>query len=346
MQTLFTCSLNHSSTTVTQIDSINQVHSQCQKLGSRALWICDEHTRLLLPPDVNSVVLAPGEQHKGWAAVETILQTALELNLGRDSLLIALGGGVVCDVAAFAASIYMRGCRLWLIPTTLLAMVDASLGGKTGIDLFSAKNIVGTFYPAETVFIAVSALTSLSDAEFHNGLAEVLKHALLTADQRLFVLLTKQKEQILNRNAQPLLEMISLSLEVKKHYIEADPRETKGVRQALNLGHTFAHALEGMGKMVRFSHGQAVGWGTQKALEAGLMLNITDAEFAQKALALFASYSFERHIEIDDPELFMHILSFDKKRAGSQVIFTLLKDQGEPIFSAIAESLLHSLIVQ
>ena len=161
-------------------------------LGDEAggdLIVCDKNTEGFAkgtePP---KVVLGAGESHKLWPGIEEILNTAVSLELGRDSRFVGLGGGVICDMAAFAAAVYMRGCKITLVPTTLLAMVDASIGGKTGIDFAGYKNLVGAFYPADRVYISVDTLSTLPEREYMSGLGEVIKHALLGAEDLLEVL--------------------------------------------------------------------------------------------------------------------------------------------------------------
>ncbi|MEW5817713.1 MAG: 3-dehydroquinate synthase family protein, partial [Spirochaetota bacterium] len=186
-------------------------------------------------------ILKAGEKYKTWESVDTILSACIENSIGRDGCLLGIGGGVVCDMTAFAASIFMRGCGLILVPTTLLAMVDASLGGKTGIDYSGYKNMAGTFYPAKEIRICLRTLMTLPDTEYLSGLAEVIKHALLK-DFDLLNLLEREKKRILNRDLELLGELVARAIAVKGGIVEKDFFE-HGVRAYLNFGHTFAHAL-------------------------------------------------------------------------------------------------------
>ncbi len=344
MQKLFDCVLDRTVTQIYEVDSISEVLSFYSDAASPMLWVCDTHTQHYLPPHVLSVVLLPGEEAKNWESVMSIIGKARHHSLARDGRFIALGGGVVCDVTAFAASIYMRGCAVTLIPTTVLAMVDASLGGKTGIDVFEAKNFIGTFYPASELFLCSPVLATLPESEFRNGLGEVIKHALLSQDAKLYDFLSDNRELILARDVSTLKIMIELSLQVKNLYIEQDPKERKGIRDALNLGHTFAHALESLGHMQRWTHGEAVAWGVIKALEAGIMMGITPTGFADRYRALFVSYGFEADISVTDFSAYIAALEDDKKKRKGQVRFILMKEQGIHIFAALPKETIKEVI--
>jgi len=308
-----------------------------------SICVCDEHTEQIEGvPERRVIVLPAGEEHKSILSIQRILDTAVEARLARDSSFIAFGGGVVCDMTAFAASIYMRGARLTLIPTTLLSMVDASIGGKTGIDYGGCKNIVGTFYPAEVVIICIELLFSLPEAEYRSGLAEVLKHGLLKGGQ-LLSLLEEKREAILAREPDILHEVIFRSLTVKKEYIEADPFEA-GVRSHLNLGHTFAHGLESSLGFSGVSHGDAVAWGVAKAMETGLALGITDRAYATRVSKLLASYGFRLSYPEAEPIVIMSAMQHDKKKREGQVRFVLQKAEADTLTMPVPDSVLESVL--
>jgi 3-dehydroquinate synthase len=260
------------------------------------IYIADSNTRALLEksarfdPARPLVIIEPGEEHKQLESIERILETALSAGLGRDSLFVGFGGGVITDMAAFAASLYMRGAQLELVPTTLLAMADAAIGGKTGVDFGNYKNCVGTFYPARAVHIPVSALETLPEAEFRSGLAEVFKTALLYAP-KLFQIMGERKKEILARDPELLLEVVKRCVQAKAHVVERDLRET-GERMYLNLGHTFGHALESVAGFGTVSHGEAVAWGIARALELGKSLGITDESYIADVLPVLESYGW------------------------------------------------------
>ena len=344
MQNLFSCSLGQHVTQVVSVDSIDEVVRMHADIDRSVLWVCDINTRQFLPANLQVVVLPCGEVSKNWTSIERIVSVAKERGLARDSKFLAVGGGVVCDMTAFAASIYMRGCSVSLVPTTLLAMVDASLGGKTAIDLLGAKNLVGTFYPAKEVYVCAQTLETLGDAEFRNGLGEVLKHAVLSPDDSLATFLTDNRVSILQRSTGVLEQMIMASLAVKRQYIERDPTEKQGIRDALNLGHTFAHALESVGNLSTWSHGEAVAWGVVRALQAGVAVGTTHTDFARRYSDLFTEYGFGIDWKVSDVPAFLAALESDKKKRGSNVRFVLMAGQGEHILRTLDAPLVTELV--
>lgn len=261
----------------------------------------------------NAVCLPAGEKAKEWASVHAILTRCAESGMGRDGTLAGIGGGVICDITAFAASLYMRGCRLVLVPTTLLAMVDASLGGKTGIDFMGYKNLVGTFYPAHRIVIALEAVKTLPQREYISGLAEVIKTALI-GDPDLLVLLETARDRVLAREPAVVEEMIRRSLAVKGRIVQEDPRE-KGIRAFLNLGHTFGHALESATGFTLWTHGEAVAWGIGRALSAGTRFGMTDPAFARRVRTLLRGYGYRLEADAGFEKL-EAAFGLDKKRTA------------------------------
>ena len=304
----------------------------------RTLMVTDSNASKLVDLPSSSIVLPPGECEKRWESVDRILSRALELSLARDSVFIGFGGGVILDMASFASSVYMRGARLVLVPTTLLSMVDATLGGKTGFDYHGIKNLVGTFYPAEAVLIVPDTLRTLPESEFRSGLGEVVKHAFLSKDRNLHEFLIENHDAIMARKSDVLSEMIRLSLEVKIWYITRDPEEKKGIRSALNLGHTFGHALESL-RGFSVSHGEGVAWGMHKAFRAGVELGVTPENFASSAVSLLKLYGFEGNDSINDDEFSRYIAAIrsDKKKSGGSVKFVLMEGQGLPVLTPLAD---------
>lgn len=319
-------------TDVFSAESLGELENALLEYKDNALFVADSNTERYLPDGVNRLVLPPGEKEKNWASIDRILSAALSLGLARDSVFVALGGGVILDMTAFAASLYMRGARAVLVPTTLLSMVDATLGGKTGIDYGGGKNLVGTFYPAESVIISPDTLSTLTDKEYRCGLGEVVKHAFLSSDRRLYDFLLSNREDILRRNSAVMGEMIKLSLEVKIEYITRDPEEKKGIRSALNLGHTFGHALEAM-RGFEVSHGEGVAWGMGRAFEVGKNIGETPSDYADEALSLIDSFGFDTSYRVrkEDFPSFYGAIGKDKKKKGGEVKFVLMKGQGEPV---------------
>ena len=346
MERIFSVPLKGGAVTdVYMLDSLEELSRALDRYGS-SLFISDGNaSKLFRKLPQGAVIIPPGEKEKGWESVSRMLSGAASLSLARDGVFIGFGGGVVLDLAAFASSVYMRGARLVLVPTTLLSMVDATLGGKTGFDYLGVKNLVGTFYPAEAVLIVPGTLDTLPDKEFRSGLGEVVKHALLSEDERLWAFLERNHDMIMAKDRNALSEMIKLSLEVKIWYISRDPEEKMGIRSALNLGHTFGHALESMMEF-SLSHGECVAWGMHKALSAGLSIGITPEDYASRALALLRLYGFDDAYAVSDEDfpLFMKAVRSDKKKSGGSVKFVLMEGQGKPVLIPLDDDVVRSAV--
>ena len=226
------------------------------------------------------MVLPAGEVFKTAASVELIWEKALDSGLDRKSLMVALGGGVVSDLTGFAAATYLRGLYYASIPTTLLSQVDASVGGKTGFNLKSGKNLVGAFYQPIGVFADPNTLLSLSQREYRNGYAEVIKHALLSRSD-LLVFLEGNLEKIESRDPWFLAKLVEKNVRIKADVVASDEKEA-GRRAILNLGHTLGHALEELGGYKDYSHGEAVAIGMTAACAISLRRGlITEQQFAR-----------------------------------------------------------------
>jgi 3-dehydroquinate synthase len=309
--------------------------------GRQTLIVCDENTlpfvrELAGRGDAGICVLPPGEKAKTWASAEKILEAALEAGLGRDGLFLGLGGGVVMDLAGFAASVYMRGVRLRLVPTTLLGMVDAALGGKTGFDLFGLKNLAGTFYPAERVYAPGEALFSLPAREWKSGMADLIKTALRDESGELPALLREHGGDLLlppvDELPRALPEIIAGAMEIKGRIVEEDPRETGGRRALLNLGHTFGHALEAAAGLGRLAHGEAVAWGMARAAELGAAKGVTPPRRAGEILEMLSRFEYE--LRAPHPLLagggdrFFAALKGDKKTRNGETVFVVPAAKG------------------
>ena len=329
-------------------DDFSELSYQVGNYGNNVIWVCDSNTaRMVRPMPEPNVILSPGETSKNWQSIERILGVASDAKITRDGYFIALGGGVICDVAGFAGSVYNRGCKVILIPTTLLSMVDASLGGKTGINFHNAKNQIGTFYPAKDVLICIDCLKYLSQKEFINGLAEVIKHAFLTENKALYELLRDSNADILSRNKEVLRKLVELSLDVKRSYIEQDPKETNGIRTALNLGHTFAHALESFTRM-QWSHGEAVAWGVCRAAAISLEFGKCSLAFENQVYKLFQSFGYNIDYRIDRGEwlAFSSYINKDKKRFDGKVKFVLPLDFGKWETVSIEDEIVRKHVIR
>ncbi len=313
----------------------------------KTLIICDANTRVYaVEVEVEGrgviVEIPPGEAHKRWTSIEAIINSALAEGMARDDTFFGLGGGVICDMAAFAASLYMRGCRLTLAPTTLLAMIDASIGGKTGIDHRGIKNLIGTFYPAERLLIAVDTLGTLGDREFRSGLAEGIKHGLL-GDPDLLRLFESSVESVLARDLGVVESIVSRSIRVKGRIVEADPRET-GCRAHLNLGHTFGHALEAATGFAVLTHGEAVAWGIGKAMKLGLLLGLTCRSYARRVWRVLSAYSFPLRGVTFDVGAVLRAMRSDKKRRGGEVRFVLQRDIANTLVEVVPDEIVRTVL--
>ena len=307
-----------------------------------ALLVGDRNTLPLITTHENLeiVTLSPGEKEKQWPAVDKILRKAMEKGMARDSLITGIGGGVVTDMTAFASSLYMRGCRVILIPTTLLAMVDAALGGKTGIDAGVFKNMIGSFYPASEVRICPEFLLSLSDREFLNGLAEVIKTAII-GDPELLILMQEKKDAVLKRDPEILGRLIRSCILVKGALVEEDLRE-KGRRALLNLGHTFGHALEAVTNF-EWSHGAGVAWGMGKALDASVKLGLAEAVWASEMKDLMTDYGFALEV-FADKEAILKAMTMDKKKKCGKLRYILPVAPGDVRIKTLDEEFVRSVL--
>lgn len=307
------------------------------------LHIADSHTATFLG-DVKEdslIILPPGEEHKTLDSVESILSRAVEERLDRGSVILGMGGGVVCDMTAFAASLYMRGCQLELVPTTLLAMVDASVGGKTGVDFGRYKNMIGSFYPARRVMIPLHVLESLPRREYLCGLAEAIKTALL-GDETLFKLLEERREAILNRDQDLVKEIVRRSVLVKGAVVEEDLKE-KGMRACLNLGHTFGHALETVTRFTEVSHGEAVAWGMAKAADAALVKGVLDKGFHARIGDILTAYGYRLNYPVEGKKI-IEAMTHDKKSQGGVVRFILPTGLESHVITPLDDFLLEEIL--
>jgi 3-dehydroquinate synthase len=225
-----------------------------------------------------------GETAKNLKNVEGIARSLVKAGADRNAVVIAVGGGVVGDVAGFAAASYLRGVALVHVPTTLVAQTDSAIGGKTGVNLPEGKNLVGAFYPPRMVVVDMNVLKTLPQREFCGGLAEVIKYGVI-ADARLFAFLEKNVEKLLARDSLALGHVIARSVEIKAEVVEKDERES-GLREILNFGHTFGHALESATGYRKYQHGEAVAWGMMAAALFGHEIQITPAADASRIISL------------------------------------------------------------
>ena len=310
------------------------IDAEALSSDSGVLGVYDANTvRLkLFRLDGRRIVLAPGEASKSWRGARRVLMAAMRAGLGRDGLIVGVGGGMICDLAAFAASLYMRGCRLQLVPTSLLAMVDAALGGKTGVNFGGYKNSAGTFYPAERIWIDPEALQHLPEREFRSGLGEVIKTALLE-DGDLLSLLQEQSTRILARDPRLMEGIVKSCLRVKAGIVAEDLKES-GKRAILNLGHTFAHALEAHTRYRLWSHGQAVAWGLVQAAILSRSLGLAGQGYVQMVRRVVQLYGFELQAPFA-PERIVPLMQADKKNRAGKLRLVLQRGIGDTVLREV-----------
>src|SRR5215472_13694222 len=266
-------------------------------------------------------LFSDAESLKHLGSVEQIARALCRAGADRKSLVIAVGGGVVGDVAGFAAASYLRGVALVHIPTTLVAQVDSSVGGKTGVNLPEGKNLVGAFYPPRLVITDPDLLRSLPDREFRGGLAEVIKHAVI-ADARMFALLEKDLDKVLRRDPDVLGSLIPRNVQIKARIVSRDERES-GFREVLNFGHTFAHALESATRYRKYLHGEAVGWGMIAAAKVAAAKGMLAAGDAERIAILTAKVGPLPPWPTLSPARLVAFMQADKKTRAGRLRFVL-----------------------
>ncbi len=276
----------------------------------------------------DKIILADGEQHKTMASVETILDLLLSSRHDRRSTIIALGGGVIGDIAGFAASIYQRGVNFIQIPTTLLSQVDSSVGGKTGVNHPLGKNMVGAFYQPQCVIADIASLQTLPPRELSAGLAEVIKYGLI-CDADFFGWLESNITSLLAGNSDLLAEAVLLSCQNKARVVELDEREG-GLRAILNLGHTFGHAIETIMGYGKWLHGEAVAAGMAMALDLSVREGSIDEQVRNRGIALLkqAGLPVKPPPEITAGQ-FLDAMAIDKKNVDGKIKLVLLRALGE-----------------
>ena len=278
------------------------------------------------------VLIEDGESAKGWKTLDRVIDALLKARLGRDALIVALGGGVVGDLAGFAAAVYQRGIPFIQAPTTLLAQVDSSVGGKTAINHALGKNLVGAFHQPLAVIADVSTLDSLPDRELRAGIAEVIKHAFIL-DLQFVVWLEANIDRLLARDRAALSHAVMRSCELKARIVAADERES-GLRAILNFGHTFGHAIEtGLG-YGEWLHGEAVAAGMIMAAELSARAGTLRREDVVRVKQLIARAGLPAHGPKLAPERYLELMQVDKKAAGGKVRFVLLETLGHAVLRA------------
>jgi len=285
--------------------------------------------------DVLPVLVPDGEQHKNLTSLAAIYDQLIAERLDRQSCVLALGGGVVGDLAGFAAATVLRGLPYVQVPTTLLAQVDSSVGGKTGVNHQDGKNLIGAFYQPRLVVIDVAVIQSLPRREFIAGLAEVIKYGVID-DAALFRLLEEKMEKLINLDRELLTEVISRSCAIKAKVVEKDEREDN-VRAVLNFGHTIGHALEVATRYEKYLHGEAVGIGMAQAAAISVQQGFCDQRSFGRIRKLIAKASLPVEIPRDvSMQALVQGMEVDKKSAGGKIKFVMCAGIGKTRFHALA----------
>ncbi len=297
--------------------------------------------------EVIPVVLPDGEAHKDWASLEKIFATLLAAACDRQTTVLALGGGVVGDLAGFAAATYQRGVPYIQVPTTLLAMVDSSVGGKTAINHALGKNMIGAFYQPVRVVIDTHLLSTLPEREFRSGLSEIIKYGLI-ADGDFFSRLESNLESIMRRDPESLVCAIRRSCEIKAQIVSADERETAadGGRALLNLGHTFGHAIEAALGYGHWLHGEAVACGINLAARYSFAHGLMERQEAERCSDLIKRTGLPMQApNVTADELLEHMRR-DKKNLGGNIRLILLTRIGQALIRSEAQAPLREFLAQ
>ena len=300
-------------------------------------------------PNADSIILPDGEQFKQLATVERVFEALLKQRHNRTTTLLALGGGVVGDMAGFTAACYQRGVKFIQVPTTLLAQVDSSVGGKTGVNHALGKNMIGAFHQPAAVLIDTDTLSSLPMREYQAGLAEVIKYGLI-CDADFFIWLEQNMPALMARDQATLQYAIARSCESKAKIVAADEREG-GIRAILNLGHTFGHAIETATEYKTWLHGEAVGFGMIMALDLSLRLGLINTSVLERTIALItaAGLPVSAPANLPTSDAILGLMGMDKKVLDGHLRLVLLRAIGDAFVSSdfdtdlLKETLQHYL---
>lgn len=294
---------------------------------SKVVFVVDDRVyklhRSKFLPQWQVILVEANEDEKSWARAEAVIEKLADYQVDKKGLLVGVGGGVITDLVGFVASIYMRGVAFALVPTTLLAAVDAAIGGKNGVNLGLVKNLIGTIMQPNYLLYDVAFFTTLPTDELANGFAEVIKYACIL-DADLFDLLNQHSLGDFESAPSLMLKLIKTSLQHKARVVEADPLDN-GLRRILNFGHTMGHAIE---KNYQLKHGFAVAIGMVFAAKLSeVYLGLPTAE-TQKIIDLLTRYQLPTHLDWDKHQL-LNLLAFDKKKDNQHLHFILLKQIGQ-----------------
>lgn len=301
----------------------------------RIAIVTDHHLEKIYGNRLREALLLPvlsfpaGEPFKTRETKHVLENQLIKNGLGADSLIIAFGGGVVCDLAGYLASTYCRGVDLIFCPTTLLAMVDACIGGKNGVNVEQAKNLLGTYYQPKQIIVDLGLLKTLPPEEFVNGFSEMIKHALV-ADLRYFNFLYEHAKALVDMQPLVLQKAVFKSIEIKYDFVSSDERE-RGKRRLLNFGHTVAHAIEAESQY-QICHGRAVALGILVEAKVSLEMGLLPLQSFEKLLELLELFSIDLNIKNPpSPHKLLEIMRYDKKALKRVPRFVILNDIAVPL---------------
>ena len=308
--------------------------------SSKALLITDTHVGPLYGKKVQELLseagltvtmvqIPAGESSKNLTVANEVFTRAIELGLDRKSPIFALGGGVVGDLAGFVAATYMRGVPFVQLPTSLLAQVDSSVGGKVAVNHELGKNLIGAFYQPQAVFMELNCMKSLPPREIYTGLGEIIKYGIIY-DAAFFAFLEENKEQVLSLEPEALVHMIARSCEIKAAVVSEDEKEA-GLRRILNFGHTIGHAIEKETEYVRYNHGEAVATGMIGAAHISRQLGLIDDENFDRVKKLVAAYKLPLQAGGVTVDGMYGDIFHDKKTVGGKVTWVLMEKIGQVI---------------
>ena len=305
--------------------------------------ITDENIAFIYPEKFKGwkvITIKAGEEYKQQSTVDDVISQLIKLHADRDTFIIGIGGGVITDIAGYAASVYMRGVKFAFLPTTILAMVDASIGGKNGVDVGVYKNMVGVIRHPEFLLYDYSFLKTLPKEEWVNGFAEIIKHACIK-NAAMFALLESASLDEYQTSPQKIADLVKKNVEIKYNVVSGDEFET-GERKLLNFGHTIGHAIE---NIYQLPHGNAVSIGMVAACKISQEINKFPLTETQSVMNVLKKY----HLPVDftfDKDKVWQVLLMDKKKAGDAMNFILLNQIGQGIVKPIPLALLKELIFQ
>lgn len=301
--------------------------------ANKALIVMSDKVNKLYGKNLNfkksvKFILKDGEKEKNFKNYQKILNFALKNKLERKDVIIAIGGGVIGDIAGFVASTYLRGIDFIQVPTTLLACVDSSVGGKVAINTEFGKNLVGAFYQPKAVFCNLNFLKTLDDRQFKTGLSEVIKYAFIekscqpTTEYNFFEFLNTYSEKILARDEQTLAKIIEISLELKASVVSKDEKE-QGLRKILNFGHTLAHAIEKITNYKKYTHGEAVAIGMIFAISLAFKKSLISQDYKNEGLELIKKYNLVKKTPQFNQLKLINLMKSDKKVEDGKIKFIL-----------------------